>query len=259
MSTPLVVLKFGSSVIPSESALPAVVGEIGRWRGRGYQVVAVVSAIGDTTDRLISRAKRISPDPDEYSLAALLATGESETVALLSLSLNKAGIAANPLDHAALDLRSIGPALDSSARHLAVGAAFDALDDRPVLVVPGFLARDALGRTTCLGRGGSDLSALFIARALNAECRLVKDVAGLYESDPAEHPGARRFAAIRWNDVLKLDEGIVQHKAVRFAWDHGLSFTIGSIGSEEGTEVGAGPTRFDTHDADARLYTEAAA
>src|SRR5262245_11770355 len=244
-TTRTIVLKFGSSVIPTPAAIPGAVEEIGRWRSRGYRVVAVVSALAGTTDALIARAKSLSTAPEPFALAALLATGEAEAVALLTLALNAAGIAANALDPGALDLCTTGPALDAAPLSVNVHCAFRALEDRPVLIVPGFIGRDAIGRATCLGRGGSDLSALFIARALNAECHLLKDVDGLYDRDPAADTAARRYVAARWDDVLDLDEGIVQHKAVRFARDHGLAFTVAAIGRDYGTLVGPGPTRFD--------------
>jgi len=248
--TPVIVLKLGSSVIPTQAALGDAAAEVRRWRGRGFHVVAVVSAIGDTTDRLTSRARLVAAQPDASSLAALLATGEAETAALLALALNGAGIGANTLDPGAIGLATSGPALDASATELNAAAIFRALEHRPVLVVPGFIGRDALGRATCLGRGGSDLSALFIARVLNADCRLLKDVDGLYDRDPAGDGGdaasARRFRDVTWDDVLALDEGIVQHKGVRFARAHGQSFTVAGLGGDRGTLVGPGPTAFDS-------------
>ena len=128
------------------------------------------------------------------------------------------------------------------------------------LVVPGFIGIDELKRLVLLGRGGSDLSAIFVAQQLAAaKCRLVKDVDGLYEWDPADFsaPGAgasgagaggkgqpRRYASLSWLGALALDGGIVQHKAVRFAREHRLRFEVGGYGSSAPTIVGDVPESF---------------
>lgn len=243
----IAVLKFGSSVLPDESHLADAVSEIRAWRERGYRVVAVVSALGDTTDRLIARAEQAAGSPDEVAYAALLATGEATATALLALALGRAGLPANVLDPGAIGLKTSGRRTDATAADLDVVAVHRALSDRPVLVIPGFVGRDSLGRATLLGRGGSDLTALFIADRLRADAvRLVKDVDGLYDQDPAQNPGhARRFRDVTWDDVLGLSEGIVQHKAVRFAKERGLGFYVGSLGGGRGTLVGRGPTVLD--------------
>src|SRR5437870_13232827 len=89
---PVIVLKFGSSVLRSEDGLPNAVHEIYRWVREGHRVVAVVSALGDTTDRLLQQAERYGDDPHAPSLAALVATGEATSAALLGLALDRAGL-----------------------------------------------------------------------------------------------------------------------------------------------------------------------
>jgi homoserine dehydrogenase len=244
-SAPIAVLKFGSSVLADEASLPGVVQEVYRWYRAGWRVIAVVSALGGTTDELIRRARSFAERPDENAQAALLATGELTTVALLGLALDRAGLPASTLDSAGIGLKTRGGILDSSPVGLDTAAIQSALSRRPVLVVPGFIGRNDRGETTLLGRGGSDLTALFIADALGAkECRLVKDVDALYDRDPARDPRARRFAEVSYDDVLALDEGVVQHKAVRFSRDHRLAFTVATLGAERGTRVGPGPSTF---------------
>lgn len=244
----IVVLKFGSSVIPSDLALPDVAHDIRRWIDAGHRVIAVVSAIGGGTDALLAHARQFAaagrPGSD-HALAAYVATGESQAVALLGLSLASAGVDATALDPGAIGLRTEGPPLDARPVSLDTAAVRASLDRAPVLVVPGFIGRDEHGRATLLGRGGSDLSALFIAHHLGARCRLVKDVDGLYDRDPAAASDqARRFDRIRWDDVLALSEGIIQHKGVRFARDHGLSFEVGHATTSTVTIVGQDTTVF---------------
>lgn len=239
----IVVLKFGSSILADERSLPIAVHEVYRHIRAGKKVVAVVSAMGCTTNKLLEQAARFGPSPDPVGVAALAAIGEAQSVGLLTLALDRAGIPANALDHAALGLRTHGPILDAKLDGIDVGRVRAALADRPVLVVPGFLGRDDLGRTTLLGRGGSDFSALFIAAKLHCRCVLLKDVDGLYEADPSENPHARRFEAISYDDLLALPEGVVQHKAVRFAKEHGLVFGVGLVGQPVGSLVGPQATR----------------
>jgi homoserine dehydrogenase len=236
-------LKFGSSVLASPEHLANAVHEIYRWWREGKRVVAVVSAIGSTTDRLLAEAKRLSARPDEEATAELLATGEAESVALLKLALAKAGIPASALDAARLGVRTRGPLLDADPVALDADALHAHLRQRPVLVVPGFVGRHDDGRLSLLGRGGSDLTALFLAARLNAECRLLKDVPGLFEWDPASAgPAPRRFATISFADALELDGAILQKKALAFAQSRGLSFLVSRCAAARHTLVGATTT-----------------
>lgn len=241
MVNSLTVLKFGSSVLPTEADLPVAVREIQHWVSKGHRVIAVVSALGDTTDRLLSQAGAYGPGPDDAATAALLATGELTTVALLGLALNRAGTPASVLDSAAIGLATTGPILDSRATDLDRAAVHRALTRKPVLVIPGFLGRDDSGQTTLLGRGGSDLTALFLAGELLADqCVLLKDVDGLYDSDPASNSRARRFARVNYDDVLGLAEGIVQHKAVRYARERRVQFSVAAPSKFEGSLIWGG-------------------
>lgn len=244
MVNSLTVLKFGSSVLPDEESLGVAVKEIQHWVHRGHRVVAVVSALGGTTDELLDRARRYGGArgvPDEASTAALLATGELTTVALLGLALTHARTPAGVLDSAAIGLSTVGPLLDARASDLDRAAVHKALASRPVLVIPGFLGRDELARTTLLGRGGSDLTALFLAGELHADqCVLVKDVDGLYDSDPAVSSRAKRYLRANYEDVLRLAEGIVQHKAVRYARERRVQFTVAAAGTYDGTLIWGG-------------------
>lgn len=241
--SPIQVLKFGSSVLASPEYLANAVHEIYRWWREGKRVVAVVSAIGSTTDRLLAEAKRLSARPDEEATAELLATGEAESVALLKLALAKAGIPASALDAARLGIRTRGPLLDADPVALDADALHTHLRLRPVLVVPGFVGRHDDGRLSLLGRGGSDLTALFLAARLGADCRLLKDVPGLFEWDPAsDGPAPRRFATISFADALELDGAILQKKALAFAQSRGLSFLVGRCAAARQTLVGATTT-----------------
>ena len=235
----ITVLKFGSSVLGSDADLSLVVKEIARWRRRGHRLVAVVSAIGNTTDALTQRALAISTQPVDSFIASLLATGETESAALLGIALTEAGIKATVLDAVQAGLFTSGSTLDAALKDVKTSVILNALET-DVVVIPGFVGRDEHNPTTLLGRGGSDLSALFIADRLGADCRLVKDVDGLYTSDPnsALNRVADRFDRVSYDTTLRIGGAVVQRKAVEFAQAQRLSFYISSIDSQFGTEVG---------------------
>lgn len=245
MSRPLIVLKFGGSVLASPDRLSLAVHETYRRVRAGYSVAAVVSAFGGRTDELAARAASFG-DPSASASAALLGLGETESAALLTLALNEAGIRAEVLDEVAIGLRASGQPLDADPTDVDVDAMREALGESDVIVVPGFVARDRRGRRVLLGRGGSDLTALFLAERLNAaRCRLIKDVDGLFEWDPARAgPRPRKYATIDWAGALRLDGSILQHKAIRFAKTARHAFEVASFNSRTPTRVGPFQTRY---------------
>jgi len=250
----IIVLKLGGSVLASDEALPIAVHEIDRHLRTGVRVVAVVSAIGDTTDQLLARGQVAGSEienPDVQTLAALLATGEHTSAALLTLSLRKAGVTACTRTVDQLKLIASGERLNADPVSIDTAALHNALERHSVVVVPGFLARFEDGSPATLGRGGSDLTAIFIGQRLGVPVRLAKDVDGLYQWDPAREsvtstPGQRpkRFATLTYDDALALDGGIVQHKAVRIAKKRGVKITVGGVNRLDGTLIGAPITTF---------------
>jgi len=235
----IVVLKFGSSVLRDQKDLPRAVHEIYRWWRQGAQVVAVVSAFGNTTDELLRNAETLCDKPDRALIANLLATGESTSSALIGLALNRAGLPARVLDPAQAGLRTVGGTLDADLIAVNVSRLRGDLRNA-VVVLPGFVGRGENGNTTLLGRGGSDLTALFIAQRLDAKCVLVKDVDGVYAGDPNAN-GTRplRFSELRYETALKVSKNLVQTKAIKFADANKLKFVVTAIGSAHQTLVGA--------------------
>jgi homoserine dehydrogenase len=247
----LVVLKFGSSVLRSEADLSRVAAEIKRYTDRGCRVVAVVSAIGKSTEQLIERALSLafapaaSAAPAEAAFAALLATGEATSAALVGLALDRINVPFSVLCAGRVGPFTRGPQLDAEPCALDAGAIKRALDKRPVAILPGFVGRDGEGHFSLLGRGGSDLTALFVAHSLGADrCRLLKDVDGIYEHDPARHGRVRprRYASLDWAGALRLNDSILQRKASQFAYRHRVAFEVASCGGHAGTFVGATTT-----------------
>ncbi|MCA9277542.1 MAG: homoserine dehydrogenase [Phycisphaeraceae bacterium] len=246
--SPLIVLKFGGSVLIDETSLRIAVHEIYRWRRDGYRVVAVVSAFAGATDALVCKAESISDDALPHTKAALIATGETVSAATLGVCLDAAGIPSTVFSPGAIQLRATGDALDATPVSVDGALIKRALDRDGVVVVPGFAAIDESGRTVTLGRGGSDQSALFLAYALGTDrCRLIKDVDGLYEWDPAiAGTPPRRFERISCDDALQLDGSIIQHKAVQFARDHEITFELGAFNATQPTVVSGAASVLET-------------
>lgn len=246
MSRPrLIVLKFGGSVLLNEANLANAVHEIYRWRRAGWRVVAVVSALAGRTNELLNQTADFCSDPCPFTVAAHVANGEFECATKLGLYLDRAGIPATVFQPSAVSLVGTGAPLDASATSVCVETLDRALASQGVVVLPGFVATDRESRTVVLGRGGSDLTALFLAAELKADCcRLIKDVDGLYEFNPAQcrnEPNAirpRRFAHATWDDALATDGSIVQHKAVRYARDNARTFELGCLNAGSPTHIG---------------------
>jgi homoserine dehydrogenase len=239
----LTVLKLGGSVLRSEADLPAAVHEAYRWARHG-RVVVVTSAFAGATDALLGAALRQGPVPDAAALASLLGTGEHASAALLTMALDRAGVSAVLLDVARAGILTEGPVLEADPVSLDVAAVELALQTASVAVVPGFVGRTPDGVPSLLGRGGSDLTALFLAARLRADrCRLLKDVSGVHESDPAQG-ASRTYRRLAWADAERLEGHVIQRRALRFARAHGLAFEVAALHAEEATVVDSGPTRF---------------
>lgn len=259
-----IVLKLGGSVLLDATRLRRAVHEIYRWRREGWAVVAVVSAFAGRTDEILDRCARLDPGGRQrlspFALAAALGAGEAESAAFLGAQLDRAGVPSTVLSAGAVQLRADGDPLDADPREIDTGPIESALTRDGVVVFPGFVAIDGAGRAVTLGRGGSDLTALFLAHALGAgRCRLVKDVDGLYDRDPNRPEGPdratrsdppRRYTTATWADARRFSGAagsIVQRKAVDFAESRGIAFELGRWNGVRPTVIGPGPTRFSEH------------
>jgi len=238
MSGKVIVLKFGSSVLGSRADLPHAVHEIYRWIRLQYRVVAVVSAFAGETDRLLGTVADYR-DANPEAIARVVATGEEVATALLALELDRFGIPAQVLDPSQIQLVVDTASNDTEPVSADTTVIENVLRHGRVAVIPGFVARDHGGRVALFGRGGSDLSALFLAKQLNARCRLIKDVDGIYNADPAACSSAQRFAEIDFADALAIGGKVVQPKAIAFGRKTGVAFEVAALGEDHATLVGA--------------------
>src|SRR5258708_14973681 len=190
------VLEFGSSVLGSAADLPIAVDEIyRRWRA-GQHILVVVSAFEGVTDQLLREVS----DGTEYECreapAAYVSTGEQKTAALLLGTLRRCGMPSRMVEPREIGLIAEGSILESAPLSVDVSTLRKLWIDYPVLVLPGFYGINVSGTAALFGRGGSDLSALFLAAELGGDCRLIKDVPGVFDSDPARLATAPRFATL---------------------------------------------------------------
>src|SRR3954451_10748124 len=202
----IVVMKFGGTSVAGTEELKRAARRIVAAREQGQQVVAVLSARGKTTDRLLEAAREISPRPDPREMDMLLSIGERESCALCAMAINDLG-------HRAISLTGsqAGIVTDSShtkARILDVRAdrIRSALEEDSIVLVAGFQGVSTDSRdVTTLGRGGSDTTAVALAAALGADvCEIYTDVAGVFSADPRIVPNARRLDRIPYEEMLEL-------------------------------------------------------
>lgn len=240
------VLKFGSSVLRSPGDLHVAADEIyRRWRA-GCQVLAVVSAFDGVTDELLADVTEALGTACPEATAAYLATGEIKTAALLHGSLRQYGLPSRIVDPREIDLRAAGGPLESAPIHVDRAALDHLWQHSPILVLPGFYGMDSEGRIALFGRGGSDLSALFLAATLGADCRLLKDVPGVFDMDPARSTSAHRFTSISWERAVQVAGPLIQPKALHYARTHDLSFEVGRPNESTGTLVGRTHDEWET-------------
>lgn len=241
----IVVLKFGHSILKTETDIPKIIAETYLYVRAGYKVLVVVSAIGNSTDILSRQAENIFPDgiadaPDE-SIAALLATGEISSGALVSIGFNQVGISAANLNHAVI--KTDDNILDATPLELDLDTINNAFTKHAVLILPGFIGVNAENKTTLLGRGGSDFSAIFSANCLNAsQCVLYKDSNGIVEDITVALPTQKIYSHITYNDCLAIAYPVIQYKATQYAREHKQKIYIKNIFSQSQTIVGAHET-----------------
>ena len=203
--TALVVQKYGGSSLADAEKIKNVAGRIARAKKDGNKVVAVVSAMGDTTDDLIEMAGQVSDSPDRRELDVLLSTGELRSCALVAMRLNSLGYPAISLSGAQAGIRTDSQYGMAKISSLEPQRIVDELDDDRIVVVAGFQGITPGMDTTTLGRGASDLTAIALAAGLGAvRCEVYTDVEGIYTADPRLVPKAAKLDEISFEEMLEL-------------------------------------------------------
>jgi aspartate kinase len=202
---PLIVQKYGGSSVANAERLQHVARKIAQAKKGGKKLVVVVSAMGDMTDDLVDLMNRINSKPTEREMDMLLSTGEQVSVALLASALHALGEKAISLTGPQVGI--ITDQFHSKARILDVSTQriLKALAEGNIVIVAGFQGKTPSGEITTLGRGGSDLTAVALAKALKARCcEIYTDVDGVYTADPRLVPDARKISMISYDEILEL-------------------------------------------------------
>ena len=201
----VVVQKYGGSSVADAALITGVARRIGRARDGGAQVVAVVSAMGDSTDALIALAHSVSPNPHARELDLLLSTGELVSCTLLTMALRELGYAAISLSGPQAGIHTDASYGQARIHRVETERIQSELRQGRIVVVAGFQGITEAADITTLGRGGSDTTAVALAAALRAErCEIYTDVAGIYTADPRLVPEARKLDAIGYEEMLEL-------------------------------------------------------
>lgn len=237
----LIVHKYGGSSLSTLAKVQAVAQKIVAAKSRGQDLVVVVSAQGRETDELLCLAHHLSPRPDTQALDALLAVGEQKSSALLAIALKELGQEAVSLTGGQAGISADGTHGDSRVQGIDTKKILEHLDQGQVVVVAGFQGINAQGAITTLGRGGTDITAVALAAALNCPCEIYTDVAGIYRVDPALVPGAKKIASLSWDDLSEmasLGAKVLNERAIELGRKYAVPIYIASThGQVNGTNV----------------------
>lgn len=199
------VLKFGGSSLADAGRIQNAARRIGGLYQAGHQIVAVVSAQGDTTDEMIAKAIKISTNAPKREMDAYLAAGEQMSAALMAMALQKMGLPAVSLTGMQAGLMTDGVHGDARVLGLGSDRIQKELEKGKIVVVAGFQGVDGAGDITTLGRGGSDTTAVAVAAFLKAQlCQIYTDVDGVYDRDPRKFSDAVKLTWIGYEEMLTM-------------------------------------------------------
>jgi aspartate kinase len=236
------VLKFGGTSVGDPERLQAVARRIVSAKEQGGRVVAVLSAMGDTTDDLVALAHRISDRPKPRAMDMLISVGERITCALAEMAIEDLG-------HDAISLTGSQAGIVTDTTHtkakiveVRAQRIHSALDEGKIVLVAGFQGVSTGQEITTLGRGGSDTTAVALAAALGAaSCEIFTDVEGVYTADPRLVPGAYKLPAVTYEEMLEMSASgakVMALRSVEFARNHGVRLHVRSTFSEaQGTWI----------------------
>ena len=238
----LIVKKFGGSSVADRECIFRVAERCIEEYRKGNDVIVVLSAMGDTTDELIEKAKLITAEPSKREMDMLLTTGEQVSASLLAMAVNSLGVPAVSLN--AFQVRMHCTSTYGNARFKRVESERirHELDSRKIVVVTGFQGINKYEDYATLGRGGSDTTAVAIAAALHADaCEIYTDVDGVYTADPRIVPNARKLDAISYDEMLELASlgaRVLHNRSVEMAKKYGVQLVVrSSLNRNEGTVV----------------------
>lgn len=238
----IIVQKFGGTSVGSVEKIQNVANRVIAEVEEGNRVVVVVSAMGKTTDQLVSLASEINPHPSKRDMDMLLTTGEQITISLLSMALQTRGFDAVSLTGWQAGIRTEPIHGNARITNIETKNVQEHLNNNKVVIVAGFQGISENNEITTLGRGGSDTTAVALAAALSAEkCDIYTDVTGVYTTDPRFVKEARKLYAVSYDEMLELANlgaGVLHPRAVEFAKNYGVKLVVrSSMEDEDGTII----------------------
>jgi aspartate kinase len=227
----LIVQKYGGSSVADAEKIKNVARRVAQ-HASGHQLVVVVSAMGKTTDGLLTLVHQVNPSPDPREMDMLLATGEQVTIALLAVALHALGLKARSFTGPQVGMRTDTAHTKARITRINAERVRQALDAGEIAVVAGFQGLSEKDEITTLGRGGSDLTAVALAAALKADvCEIYTDVEGVFTADPNIVPDARKLPRITYDEMLEmasLGAKVLQSRSVEFAKKYGVPVHVRS-------------------------------
>jgi aspartate kinase len=251
----VIVQKYGGSSVADVQKLRRVAERVMHTRAQGHDVVVVVSAMGDTTDDLLSMAKKVSANPDRRELDMLLSAGERISMALLSMAIRELGGDAISFTGSQSGIITNDRHADARIIEVRPFRVQDELSRGKIVVIAGYQGVSYKKEVTTLGRGGSDTTAVAMAAGLDAEyCEICSDVDGVYSADPRVVSAARRIGTLSYEETQEMAEAgakVLNAQAVEFAKDKGIAIYAratssrlpGPDPSSDGTVVRKSPPR----------------
>ena len=238
-----IIMKFGGSSLAEPEKIKVMAERAASARRRGLGVVMVVSAPADITDDLLALSRLITARPDPREQDALLAAGEQLSAALMAMAIAQTGVKAVSLTGAQAGIKTDSRHTDSDILSVSTARILLELKKGKVAVVAGFQGLTKEGDITTLGRGGSDFTAVALARALKAEiCELYTDVKGIYTANPTVVPQAKKIRRISYDAVMELARSgteVRQLRAIAYAKKYSIPLRLrSSFENDEGTLVG---------------------
>jgi aspartate kinase len=237
----IVVHKYGGSSLADLDKIKNTAAHISKLSDSGQKIVVVASAMGKTTNKLIEMAKKISKTPNIRELDSLMATGEQQTVALLSMALNEFGKNSMSLTGSQAGITTIGHHTKSRIKSIDPKIINSHLNNGEIVIVAGFQGMNQKGDITTLGRGGSDTSAVALAASLGARCEIYTDVDGIYSIDPRVYSDAKKIKKISYEEMMEmanLGAGIMETRAVELGKKYNVPIYVGqSLRAHDGTLI----------------------
>ena len=237
-----VVQKYGGTSVGSFDRIKSVADRVKALVDKGDEVVVVVSAMSGMTNKLIGMAKELSDEPSERELDVLVSTGEQQSIALLTIALHSIGVPAVSVTGRQAGVVTKGTNTRARIEDIDPSYMNEILGSGKVVVAAGFQGTNQKGEIQTLGRGGSDLSAIALASAVNADiCQILTDVNGVYTADPRVVKNAKKMEEISYEELLELASvgtKVMQSRSVEFAKKFGVPFEVrSSLNNKSGTLV----------------------